>query len=193
VLLLVVDPRLVLVEHLLTLGGPGLLGWALALAHRGRALWRALAGLALELLRLALELLRLALELLWWWRLALELLGWRGLALELLGLALELLWWRLALELLAARRRLALELLAARRRLALARLELLGLALELLGLTLWGLALELLRWRRLSLELLLALLVLLGVHPRGVPLLAQGWGQAEQQQLGGHPGAAPLS
>jgi len=184
-----VDPRLVLVEHLLTLGGPGLLGWALALAHRGRALWRALAGLALELLRLALELLRLALELLRlalelprWWRLALELLGWRGLALELLGLALELLWWRLALELLAARRRLAL-----------ARLELLGLALELLGLTLWGLALELLRWRRLSLELLLALLVLLGVHPRGVPLLAQGWGQAEQQQLGGHPGAAPLS
>merc|ERR1719431_284790 len=125
-----VDPRLVLVEHLLTLGGPGLLGWALALAHRGRALWRALAGMALELLRLALELLRLALEL----------LGWR----------------------------LALELLAARRRLALARLELLGLALELLGLTLWGLALELLRWRRLSLELLLALLVLLGVHPRGV-------------------------
>jgi len=70
-------------------------------------------------------------------------------------------------------------------------------------LALWGLALELLVGRRLALELLvlrrpalellLVLLVLLGVHPwSGVPLLAQGRGQAEQQQLGGHPGAPPL-
>jgi hypothetical protein len=147
VLLLVVNPCLVLVQHPLPTCLPCLLRWTPTLLDwHTSSLWGPLARWG----RLTLELLRwLTLELLW--RLALKLL---------LGyLSLELLR-RLTLELL---RRLSLELL---RR---------WLTLELL--LLWRLSLELLRWLplellglSLALELLL-LLILLWVDPRRVSLL----------------------
>ena len=147
VLLLVVNPRLVLVQDsLLPTCLSCLLRWTPTLLDwHTSSLWRPLAR---------------------WGRLALKLLRW--LALELLwGLALKLLLRYLSLELL---RRLTLELL---RRLSLELLRRRWLTLELL----WRLSLELLRWLplellglSLTLELLL-LLILLRVDPRGVPLL----------------------
>ena len=147
-LLLVVNPCLVLVQHPLPTCLPCLLWWTSTLLDRNTSsLWGPLT---------------------WWGRLTLELLWW--LTLELLwGLALKLLLRYLSLELLG---RLTLELL---RRLSLELLRRRWLTLKLL--LLWRLSLELLRWLplellglSLTLELLL-LLILLRVDPRGVPLL----------------------
>ena len=169
VLFLVVNSRLVLVQHpLLPTCLPCLLRWTPTLLDwHSSSLWGPLAR---------------------WGRLTLELLRW--LTLELLwGLALKLLLGYLSLELL---RRLALELL---RRLSLELLRRRWLALELL--LLWWLSLELLRWLplellglSLALELLL-LLILLWVDPRRVSLLTSNCGaQREQQQKHSHLGAA---